>query len=112
MNLNDYLLRQVKPEEFAELKKQEADLVSSVMDGFNDVWKPKVKGIKTTFKYNPQRSVIGIYVERNGQPQLVVERQNLSESEEAVVGSLYSALEQRLDRLRLPQEEWTESVAK
>ncbi len=112
MNLNDYLLRQVKPEEFAELKRQEADLVSSVMDGFNDVWKPKVKGIKTTFKYNPQRNVVGIYVERNGQQQLVVERQGLSEPEEAVVGSLYQALEQRLDRLRLPKEEWAESVAK
>src|SRR3989344_2975125 len=112
MNLNDYLLRQVKPEEFAELKRQEADLVSSVMDGFNDVWKPKVKGIKTTFKYNSQRKVVGIYVERNEQPQLIVERQGLSEPEEAVVGSLYQALEQRLDRLRLPQEEWTESVAK
>ncbi|MFA5020119.1 MAG: hypothetical protein WC533_03400 [Candidatus Pacearchaeota archaeon] len=112
MDIKDYLLRQVKPEEFVELKKQEANLFFSVMDGFNDVWKPRVRGIITTFKYNPKRNAVGIYVERNGQPQLVVERQGLSEPEEAVVGSLYLALEQRLDRLRLPKEEWVESVTK
>jgi len=106
-----YLLRGVKPEEFAELKRQEADLVSSVMEGFNDVWKPKVQGVKTTFRYNPQRNAIGIYVERDGQQQLVVERQRLSEPEEAVVGSLYQTLEQRLDRLRLPNEDWVDSVS-
>lgn len=111
MNLNDYLIRGVKPEEFAELKRQETDLVGSVMEEFNDVWKPKVQGVKTTFRYNPPRKAIGIYVERDGQQQLVVERQGLSEPEEAVVGSLYQTLEKRLDRLRLPKESWVDSVS-
>lgn len=107
---NTYLLRGVKPEEFAELKRQEADLIGSVMEEFNDVWKPRVQGVKTTFRYNPQRNAIGIYLERNGQQQLVVERHGLNEPEEAVVGSLYQTLKQRLDRLLLPKENWVDSV--
>jgi len=110
MNIT-YLLRGVKPEEYQELKNLEGDIVGSVMEGFNNVWKPKVQGVKTTFRYNPQRNAIGIYVERNGQQQLVVERQGLSEPEEAVVGSLYQTLEQRLDRLRLLKEKWVDSVS-
>ena len=112
MNLNDYLLREVEPEEFVELKRQEADLVKSGINSLNDHWKPKVQGIKITFRYNTQRKFVGIYVERNGQSQLVVERKGLSESEGAIVGSLYQTLEERLDRLRLPKEEWVESIPK
>ena len=106
MSLDDYLVREVKREEYQELKKQKEKIINSVMNGFNDHWKPKVKGIKTTFKYNSSRSMIGIYVIREGQQQLVVERQGLNEAEDAVVGSLYRILEQELDRIRLPKEEW------
>ncbi len=113
MNLDNYLLRGVKPEEFAELKRQEVDLVNSVMEGFNETWKLRVQGIKATFKYNPLRNVIGIYVERQGQQQLVVEGRGLrlSVEEDVVVGSLYQRIEQKLDRLRLLKEEWVDSVS-
>lgn len=98
-----YLLKGVKPQEFVKLKRQETDLVGSVIEGFNDDWKQKVQGVKTTLRYNIQRNAIGIYVERDGQQKLVVERQGLNEPEEALVRSLYQTLEQRLDGLRLPQ---------
>jgi len=111
MNFQNYLLTGVRPSEFEELKSQEQDIVSGVMEGFNDVWKPKVQGIKTSFKYNPSRSTIGIYIERNGQPQLVVEGQGLNKAEDAVVGSLYLRLERQLDRIRLPKEKWVDSVS-
>jgi len=110
MELDNYLLLEVKPEEFAELKRQEAGLIDSVMNGFNDRWNQKVKGVKTTFRYNLQRNAIGIYIERDGKKQLIVERQGLSESEEAVVRMLYETLEQKLNRLRLPKEDWVDSV--
>ena len=112
MNIDygDYLLRKVKPKEFTELKKQEADLISSVMKGFNEEWKFKVKGIKATFRYNPDRYMVGIYIEKNGQKQLVQEGHELNESEEAVVGCLYNTLEKRLARLQLPNEKWVDSI--
>jgi len=109
--MKDYLLLGVKPEEFAELKKQEKDLVNLVTGEFNESWKSKVKGIKVTFKYNPSRNAIGIYVERDEKQQLVVERKDLSGTENAIVYSLYSTLEERLYKLRLPKEEWIDSVS-
>ncbi len=112
MNLSDYLLREVKPEEFQELENRQADIISDVMDEFNDHWKPKVKDVRVSFKYNPQRNLVGIYINRNGQEGLIVERRSLTDEEEAVVGSLYGALEKNLDRLRLPKEEWVSASAK
>jgi hypothetical protein len=88
------------------LKRQEKDIVSSVIDSFNDEWKPKVQGINPTLKYNPSRGAIGIYLGE----QLVIDNEDLSEAERAVVQSLYSTLEKRLDRLRLPNEEWVDSI--
>jgi len=106
MNIQDYLLREVKPEEFRGLKRQEKDIVSSVIEGFNDEWKPKVQGINPAIKYNPSRSAIGIYLGE----QLVIDNEDLTETERVVVQSLYSTLEKRLDRLRLPNEQWVDSI--
>lgn len=61
--------------------------------------------------YNPQRNTIGIFLETGGQQKLIVEREELSEEENAVAGSLYRTLEQKLDRLRLPKENWVNSVS-
>ncbi|MFH1506563.1 MAG: hypothetical protein ABIE94_06275 [archaeon] len=107
---DDYLLRNVSPAEFEALKREEADIVSAVIDGFNEVWRPRVQGITTTFRYNTSRDIVGIFLEREGQ-QLIVEGEGLSEAEKHVVGSLYTALENRLDRLRLPKERWVDSVS-
>ena len=55
--------------------------------------------------------MIGIYLDKEGQQQLIAEGTDLSDAEEAVVRSLYLNLEKRLDRLRLPKEEWIDSLS-
>lgn len=110
MDFEDYLLGGVAPEEFTALKNQESKLVASVMEGFNDSWKPRIQGIKIAFKYNPKRNIIGIYVERQGQQTLVIGDEGLNEAESAVVRTLYSTLEVKLARLRLPKEKWVDSI--
>ena len=111
MDLNNYLLRNVKPEEFEGLKSQEQEIIALLMADFNDTWKPKVADVKTAFKYNPKRALIGIYVERDGQQHLAADGQGLSEFENTVVRSLYGSLERRLDRIRLPNEQWADTVS-
>lgn len=105
--MQDYLLRKVKPAEFTDLKRQEKDIVSAVIAGFNDEWKPKVQGINPKIRYNPSRNAIGIYLGE----QLIMDNEDLGEPERVVVQSLYSTLEKRLDRLRLPKEEWVDSIS-
>lgn len=110
MNISDYLLKNVTPQEFVELKGQEADLVASAIEHFNGAWRQRIQRIKVNFKYNPLRSVIGIYVKREEKQRLAVERNELSEEEDAVVASLYQTLEQRLDRMRLLRERWVDTI--
>jgi len=62
--------------------------------------------------YNPSRSAIGIFIEKGGKRQLVIERtkNGLSKEENAVVDSLNSRLEERLEKMRLPNEEWVNFI--
>jgi len=106
----EYMLPHVTREEFTTLKNREEDLVSSVMEGFNDSWKLKVKDIKATFRYNLQRDLVGIYIGEGKEQRLVVESRELNEAEKAVVISLYSTLEQRLDTLRISKERWVDVI--
>ncbi len=103
-----YLLRKVGLEEYKTLKEKEQDIINSVHLNFNDLWLPKVQKIKATFKYNPSREAIGIFIEREGNLQLIIERFNngLSEEEKAVIYGLNRELERRLEKMRLPNEEW------
>ena len=106
MDMQDYLLRGVRPEEFRALKRKEKDIFSIVIEGFNDEWKPKVRGITPTIKYNLSRNAIGIYLG----DKLIIDDEDLDETERGFVQILYSALEKRLCRLRLPAEEWVDSI--
>ncbi len=101
-----YLIHGVSPEEFNELKGQEAEIDAAVLSSLNDTWKPRVRGIKSTFKYNPNRRMIGIYIERSGQQQLVFDAGGLTEEEDAVVYGLHRELRQKIDRIQLPRETW------
>lgn len=105
MTLDDYLIRNVSHEEFKTLKDEEPDIIGDLIDGFNDVWRQKVKDVRAIFMYNPKRNMIGMYLLNNRKEKLVVERGKLSEAEETVIRGLYGALLQRLDRLRLSTEQ-------
>ncbi len=106
----EYLLKGVQHAEYNALKAAETDIVSAVMNGFNDTWIPKVAGVKVTFRYNLERNSIGIFVGANGHQRLVLDNEGLDESEAVVVASLYQNLEQRLDRIKLPKESWVDFV--
>ena len=101
-----YLLREVQPEEYRSLKKDEKRFVEETMKGFNDHWRPKTRNVQVGFKYNSDRDAVGIFLQRKGGEQLVLDPEGLTEAENAVVGSLYNKLQERLARLRIPKEKW------
>ena len=103
----DYLIRNVTLPEFERLRENRAEIINSVKAGFNEVWEPRVKGVSTTFRYNPKRSMIGIYIGPDKeQMRLVIDGGGLSEEEAAVAGSMHRVLEERVDLYRLQNEEW------
>jgi hypothetical protein len=108
MSEHDYVLRGVEPLEYRQIKERESELVDLTFEGFNDHWKPRVQDIEVLLKYNPQRRAVGIFLDKDGQKQLVIGRQGLNEEENVFVGSLYGTLERELDTIRLPNEEWVE----
>ena len=110
MNFEDYLLRDVKPSEFKKLKAREKEIVSKAINGFNEEWKPKVKEVRATFKYNLERHMIGIHIEKNGGQYLIDTGKGLNEGEYAVVNSLYIDLIQKLNQLRLKGQKWVDSI--
>jgi hypothetical protein len=102
----DYLIAGVFLPHYESLKKQEPEIISHVMNAFNDNWQEKNKGIRPTFKYNEKRLMIGIYLMKGGEEQLVIDSQGLTREEDAVVRVMYEDLESRLTKLRLPREKW------
>ena len=104
----EYLLRGVQLKEYEALKGDRSRLIDETMQGFNDVWRPKTKNIRATFKYNPGREAVGIFLQNHRQEQLVLDSEGLTKAQDAVVGSLYGRLKERLDRLRIPHENWEE----
>jgi hypothetical protein len=106
MTLSDNLLGNVQWEEYVLLQREREYLISLAFTGFNSFWKPKVEGIKPTFRYNLERHTIGIFLEKDGKEQLIIGKEGLSDAEDAVVNSLYMTLEQRLAKIRLPKETW------
>lgn len=100
-----YLLS-VRPDEYLFLKEEERTLLEQVRGSFNDTWRPRVKDITVTLKYNPNRRIVGMWLRRGEDEHLVVDESGLSEPELAFAQSLYSALEQKLTSIRLPLEDW------
>jgi len=105
----DFLIENVHPKEFTEIKSQESKLVEKAKTSFNVTWQPKVKEINVTFKYNLNRNMIGIYLEKDGRYQLA-DSESLNEAEEALADSLYTELETELSKSRLPNERWVDEI--
>jgi nuclear transport factor 2 (NTF2) superfamily protein len=101
-----YLIGNVGSAEYEALQSEREGIIARVVEGFNDYWKPKVQGIETTFKYQPDKCTVGIWVKRRGDEHLAMDDEGLSEEEKAVVGSMYLRLHERLRKLRLPNETW------
>jgi len=110
MDVRDYLIRNVKPNEFTDLKKQEADLVAIAKKATNEAWEQKVGRMKVYFRYNPSREMIGIYIGGNEKQRLAIGKRELTEEENVVVNHLYELLVNNLDTLRLPKEQWVDSL--
>ena len=110
LDQDHYLLINVMPEEFKQLKEQESDLVSKVKDKYNGAHKSEVKDLDATIKYNPKINFVGIFIKRGENQHLVIEKKELSEAEDSFVFKLYECLESRLKRIRLPKEKWVDSV--
>jgi hypothetical protein len=106
----EYIMKNVTPTEFMTLKTEETAIVAYVRDGFNDVWKPKLQDIDVSFKYNKDKSFIGIFVNRGEKQQLALESRELSENENIVVSNLYKAMEERLSKIREMPGNWVDSV--
>lgn len=96
MEISDYLLKGVEWSEFIELKMQEEDIFSSVIGGISTMPRPNIRGLDPLFKYDLIKKGVVIYLGK----QLVVRPENLDEPKRAFVQSLYSTLEQRLNKIR------------
>ena len=110
MTFEDYLLEDVRPSEFRALKAKEGKILSEIVDSFNDEWKPRVKDIKATLKYNPKRNIIGIHLKINDRQCLIEGKEGLNEEEKTFVYSLYTDLMRKMSSLRLKREEWVDSI--
>jgi hypothetical protein len=111
MGLEDYLLEKVSSDEFTELKNREEIIIRHMLRDIDYQWRAKVQDIKATFKYNTSRDIVSIFIEKDGQQQLVSGNHKLSNEEYAVANSLYSSLEKELFLIRLPKERWVDSVS-
>ena len=114
--LDLYLITGVSPEEYKSLKSKEAEIVDECKTSFNEEWRPRIKDIKVSFKYNPALSAIGIFVERENE-QILAERssivfgnhQELSINEGNMALSLRVDLEERLRRIRIQtHQDWVD----
>ena len=101
-----YIIKQILPEEYKALKREAPTIVRTAKEILNENDRPKIQDIIISFKYNPQRYTIGIFIKKGEQEQLVLDEQGLSEEENALTNSLRMTLEERLDRIRIPQENW------
>ena len=109
-----YLLRGVGEDEYRALKKDEEAIVKELMGEFNEHWRPQVKDIEVTFRYNTNRRSIGIWYQipdpkNENAPSgwyLVLDPEDAPKNVDVVVGSLYRKLQQRLDKLKMFSEKW------
>jgi hypothetical protein len=99
---NEYLLKATL-RQYESLKKQESEIVSDAIKFSN--MKSRNEAIKATFKYNPGRFLIGIYVGENLE-KLAIDDENLSSEEMDLVRRVHQNLEARLGKLKLRDEEW------
>lgn len=103
----DYLIEGVSPKEYETLNGMKEGIVENTIQGFNDFWRNKVKGIKVSFKYNEKESVIGITIRKGKEERLALERKGLNEKENAVVAGLHYNLQEELKRIRIKEGTWT-----
>jgi hypothetical protein len=104
------IIPNVSLEEFRHLKAQESRLIEK-LQGPN-VWSyhkaQLVKDIKTTLKYNPDRKMVGIYIEKNGQYQLAEKDSDGSLIND--VAKYYQTLLEEELTLMIPKENWVDKL--
>lgn len=63
--------------------------------------------MEPTIKYNKERSLVGIYLNK----ELIIDGEDLLGITSEFAEKFYFILKQRLERIRLPNENWIESVS-
>ncbi|MFA5856877.1 MAG: hypothetical protein WC867_05940 [Candidatus Pacearchaeota archaeon] len=109
MNLDDYLLRDVQPDEYMELKANSKGILLDVVESFDDNIIPKIIGYENslTIRYNSKRSMVGIF---EGE-KLFIDHSDLKDKyEELVVQTFHKTLEKRLERIRMLNDDWFETM--
>lgn len=105
---NQYLIVGVNPEEYEELNLRRDEIMRAYSKRLNGGLKEKSGLVGITFKYNPERFMVGIWLKREGKDVLAMGSNELSKIEDGLVRSLYQTLEEVLERNRLLEEEWVE----
>jgi hypothetical protein len=106
IKLDTMLIPDVSPRQYDKLSNQRAEIISEAMSKFNDVWRKKVKGIKSDFKYNNERDIVGIYIGDTDKTNLVIMDSDLTVEQSAVAYNLKSVLEEKLFFIKLHEEKW------
>ena len=99
---HQYVLYDVKPDEYSLLKEKESKIIKEIKENFNDVWRPRVKDVNVSFKYNSSKNNVGIFID----DKLILNSDGLDDKVDAVVGNLYHNLSDKLDELRLISGTW------
>jgi|SRR3989344_961428 len=99
-------------EEYDSLREKREELIRKNRDGFNDAWKPRVKGIEVTFRYNPSRAVLGIFVKNNGKYELADSESQAKTKPQTIAKSVISnglleIIKEELYKIKLKNsDEW------
>lgn len=96
-----YRVYNVSAEQYDNLALEADDIISSVKEGFNDYWKPKVECVPVSFVY--EFGTIKIYIERDGERYDVGEIE-LTPVERGVALRLNLELRKKLGRWSPPSE--------
>ncbi len=99
----DYFITGVSYDDYLTLKDEEKKIMDSVNDEFDSTWKTRLSGIKVTFLYNREKSMIGICIKKKKEEILAFDEGNLNEEENTFVSKLHSKLEEKISSLMLPR---------
>jgi len=96
-------------EEYHVIREKREELIKRRVDGLDDDWQRRTKGLEVTFRYNPAKGVIGVFVKNNGEYVLADSNQTLAKSQ-TIAGSVISnnlleIIQEELKKIRLSREE-------
>lgn len=112
MGLTDLLILDVSPEEFRVLKVGEDDLRQEAIETISDPYRKRVDVIQTSFRYNPKRALVGIWIGDEANRRLAYSRSCLNEEETTLVYALREKVQEGLEIIRggLEAEEWVDEI--